>query len=140
MIGLVPRGSGRIVGFGNDMVAIARIERSLRRFGRRFEERVLAPIEIAALPSTGVASHLAKVFAAKEACAKALGTGFSDGVRLVDIQVLPESGTSTISLHGRAAAVLAGLTTAERLPQLMLSMSARAGLAQAVVTIMEVPK
>lgn len=128
---------GRTVGLGNDIVAVDRIERSLRRFGKRFEERVFAPTELATTPAVGSARHLAMLFAAKEACAKALGTGFADGVRLVDIHIVAAPGRPTISLHGRAAAVLATLVTAGALPEIWVSMSARAGLAQAVVVIRE---
>lgn len=134
------RGAGRIVGLGNDIVAVVRIERSLRRFGERFEERVFAPNELAATPAVGSAMHLAMLFAAKEACAKALGTGLADGVRLVDIHIVAAPGRPTISLHGRAAAVLARLVTAKGVPEIWVSMWARAGLAQAAVVIKAVPR
>lgn len=69
-----------IIGLGLDLVEISRIEASWRRFGRRFAERVLHPLELADLPETRPVEYLAARFAAKEAAVKALGTGFSGGI------------------------------------------------------------
>lgn len=99
-----------IIGIGHDMTDIRRIERSLERFGQRFESRVFTPIEQAKAQSrkkgdnrNGLASTYAKRFAAKEACAKALGTGFRRGVFHKDMGVvnLP-SGQPTLELTGGA--------------------------------------
>lgn len=105
-----------ILGIGNDKMDIRRIEATLEKFGERFIARVFTPTERAkaekrAGAPLGVASTLAKRFAAKEACAKALGTGISMGVAWRDMGVvnLP-TGQPTIELTGGAAARLAQLT------------------------------
>lgn len=78
----------RIHGIGTDIVSIARMEQALARFGRRFAERILAAAELAEFDaSPQPAALLAKRFAAKEAVAKAFGTGFRDGLKLQDIAV-----------------------------------------------------
>ncbi len=76
-----------IVGIGTDIVHIPRIEACLKRFGPRFPERVLTPDERDEMPAFGPGSwrFLAKRFAVKEAAAKALGTGFRQGVRMCEI-------------------------------------------------------
>lgn len=77
-----------IYGVGTDIVRIARIEASLERFGERFARRVLAETEWAEFSrSRRPARFLAKRFAAKEAAAKAFGTGFSEGIAMRDIVV-----------------------------------------------------
>ncbi len=77
-----------IFGIGTDIVAVPRMARSLERYGRRFAERILAPNELLAFDNHPLPAHfLAKRFAAKEAAAKALGTGFADGLTLRDIAV-----------------------------------------------------
>lgn len=68
-----------IIGLGLDIVEISRIEASWRRFGPRFAERILHPLERPDLP-LNPAEFLAARFAAKEAAVKALGTGFSGGI------------------------------------------------------------
>jgi holo-[acyl-carrier protein] synthase len=94
-----------IIGLGSDLCDIRRVEKSLERFGERFTERVFSEVERARADRRehARASSYAKRFAAKEACAKALGTGFRDGVFLSDLRVvnLP-SGQPTIELHGGA--------------------------------------
>lgn len=83
----------RIYGVGTDIVRIERIEASLARHGERFARRILAPSEVAAYHAARhPARLLAKRFAAKEAAAKALGTGFRGGVGLRDIAVDHEPG------------------------------------------------
>lgn len=83
-----------IIGIGSDLANIERFERSLTKFGDRFIERTFLEqekIEIAARKKLSLkeyASAAAKRFAAKEACAKALGTGFRDGIFLRDIEVV----------------------------------------------------
>ena len=79
---------GGIHGIGTDIVSIARVEQALVRFGRRFAERILGAAELAEFDaSPQPAALLARRFAAKEAVAKAFGTGFRDGLRLQDISV-----------------------------------------------------
>ena len=104
-----------IIGTGSDICDIRRIEKTLARFDTRFIQRVFTPIEQAKAErrkGAGIKTYagtFAKRFAAKEACAKALGTGLNQGVYFKDIEVvnLP-SGQPTIQLHGRAANLLAG--------------------------------
>ena len=103
-----------ILGLGSDLADIRRIERVLERHGARFVERVFTPVERARAERGGGvnrANTLAKRWAAKEACAKALGTGFSRGVFHSDLGVvnLP-SGQPTMALTGGAALRLRELT------------------------------
>ena len=84
-----------IIGTGHDMTDIRRIEKSLERFGERFEQRIFTETERAKAQRragggqrNGLASTYAKRFAAKEACAKALGTGFRQGVFHKDMGVV----------------------------------------------------
>jgi len=103
-----------ILGFGSDLCDIRRIERALARFGGRFLERVFTEAERARAERRSGAARTgtyAKRFAAKEACAKALGTGFAQGVFMSDLGVvnLP-SGLPTLILTGAAARRLVALT------------------------------
>ncbi len=96
-----------IVGCGVDMIEIARIAETLARYGDRFCQRIYLPAEIRYCRSkkNGAESFAAR-FAAKEAAAKALGTGIQHGVAWRDIEVLrAPSGRPTLVFHGRAAAV-----------------------------------
>lgn len=102
-----------IIGIGNDLCNIERIQRSLDRFGERFEQRVFTPYEIAkARGRRRVAETYAKRFAAKEAMAKALGTGVPRaGVHWKHLGVINlPSGKPGFELTGGAAARLAKLT------------------------------
>lgn len=94
-----------IKGLGIDAVEIDRIERVHRRYGHRFLERLFSAKEIEALSRrTDLIPHLAGRFAAKEACLKALGTGWSEGMRWKDIVVLADSGgRPVVELRGEAA-------------------------------------
>lgn len=102
-----------IVAIGSDLCNIERIQRSLDRFGERFEQRVFTEVErakAARRPFTK-AGTLAKRFAAKEAFSKAVGTGFKAGVFMKDIGVVnAKSGAPTLALTGGAAARLAAIT------------------------------
>ncbi len=104
-----------IIAIGSDLCNIARIQASLDRFGARFEMRVFTAVEqakAAKRPFTK-AGTLAKRFAAKEAFAKAVGTGFRAGVFMKDIGVVNRpSGAPTLALTGGAAARLAAITPA----------------------------
>lgn len=88
---------------GLDVAEISRISDSLARYGQRFVGRVLTPAEAEAMPQANAAQYVAARFAAKEACSKALGTGFAGGVTLKDIEVrsLP-SGAPVLVLSGKA--------------------------------------
>jgi holo-[acyl-carrier protein] synthase len=94
-----------IVGSGIDLIEIGRIQQSLDRYGQRFLRRVYTPAEQAyCLRKRKAAESLAARFAAKEAGAKALGTGISQGVNWLEIEVGREpGGRPTLRFHGRAA-------------------------------------
>ncbi len=102
-----------VIGLGSDLCNIERIEASITRFGDRFITRLFTDIEIAKSERrvmTRAASY-AKRFAAKEACAKALGTGFRNGVFFKDMGVINlPGGKPTLQLTGGAAARLIDLT------------------------------
>jgi holo-[acyl-carrier protein] synthase len=103
-----------IVGTGIDVIEIARIERALKQSGQRFTQRVFADEEIAACRARRRSGpHFAVRFAAKEAVMKALGTGWAQGVRWVDIETVEESGDGarrfSLKLHGRVAELAAQL-------------------------------
>jgi len=100
-----------IVGIGSDLTDIRRIKAALDRFGDRFTHRSFTEIERQRSErKPDRASSYAKRFAAKEACAKALGTGFSRGVFMKDMGVVNQrSGKPTMALAGGAAERLAAL-------------------------------
>jgi holo-[acyl-carrier protein] synthase len=126
-----------IVGIGTDLVDIRRIERVIERHGERFLARIFTPTERAlAERRTNSAATLAKRFAAKEACAKALGTGFRDGVFFRDLGVvnLP-SGKPTMVLTGAAFTRLRALVPAGLEPQIDLAITDEHPMAQAFVVI-----
>ncbi|MFW6021101.1 MAG: holo-ACP synthase [Guyparkeria sp.] len=93
-----------ILGIGTDLVEIARIRRAWERHGDRLADRVLGTAERECLPAGDPSAWLAKRFATKEAVAKALGTGFRDGLRLADIQTRHDgNGRPEVVLDGVAA-------------------------------------
>jgi len=103
-----------IAGIGTDRVVIARIQLSLERFGERFEQRVYTETEAAQSHAKGnAARRFAMLFAAKEAVAKALGTGFHQGVAPSHIEIIHQpSGKPEVTLYNgaRDAAVRQGIT------------------------------
>jgi holo-[acyl-carrier protein] synthase len=103
-----------IVGSGIDMVEIARIQHSIDRYGARFLNRVFTAAEQAyCLRKRNSAESFAARFAAKEAGAKALGTGISYGVNWLEIEVVHEpSGRPIIRFHGRAAQIATAIGSA----------------------------
>lgn len=126
-----------IIGIGNDIIDIRRIEKTLARHGDRFTHRVYTPLERAKADRRAQrAATYAKRFAAKEACSKALGTGLSQGVYWRDMGVvnLP-SGKPTLALTGGAAAILARLTPAGKTASVHLTMTDEYPYAQAIVII-----
>lgn len=126
-----------ILGVGTDITDIRRIERSLERFGDKFRNRVFTEIEQAKAASRRrSADTFAKRFAAKEACAKALGTGMSHGVFWRDMEVvnLP-SGKPTMRLTGGAAERLGQLLPPGHEGVVHLSLTDDMPLAQAFVVI-----
>jgi holo-[acyl-carrier protein] synthase len=96
-----------IIGIGTDLIEIERIERSYQRFGQSFLDRVYTPGEIAyCMKKKNYAESLAARFAAKEAGAKALGTGISHGVNWREFEVQRQrSGKPDLHLSGRAAQI-----------------------------------
>jgi len=131
-----------IVGIGNDLVDIRRIEKSLERFGERFIQRVFTETEQKRSEGRATrAASYAKRFAAKEACAKALGTGLRQGVFWRDMGVINQrSGKPTMMLTGGALARLELITPAGMSPQIDLTLTDEYPMAQAIVIISAVPK
>ncbi|MDH3739195.1 MAG: holo-ACP synthase [Alphaproteobacteria bacterium] len=130
-----------IIGIGSDLIDITRIERTLERFGDRFVERCFTDVERTKSDRrANRADSYAKRYAAKEACSKALGTGFRHGVFWRDMGVvnLP-SGKPTLSLTGGAAERLAELTPPGMKPVIDLSLTDERPIAQAIVIITAVP-
>lgn len=126
-----------IIGIGNDVIDIRRIEKSIERYGERFLRRIFTDAERARSDGrAGRAASYAKRFAAKEACAKALGTGLRKGVFWRDMGVVNlRSGRPTMVLTGGAAAQLARITPRGYRPQVHLTLTDDFPLAQAVVII-----
>jgi holo-[acyl-carrier protein] synthase len=126
-----------IIGIGSDLCDTRRIEKSLARFGERFIQRVFTPVEQAkARRRPELAPTLAKRFAAKEACSKALGTGFSRGVFLRDIGVVNlRSGQPTLALTGGALEQLNRMLPEGHAAVIHLTMTDEYPLAQAFVII-----
>ena len=126
-----------IIGTGSDLCDIRRIQKALDRFGDRFLCRVFTETECAkARRRPLMAPTLAKRFAAKEACAKALGTGFNHGVFLHDIGVVNlRSGQPTLHLTGGAKAQLDRLTPAGHQMVIHLTITDEPPLAQAYVIL-----
>ena len=131
-----------ILGIGNDIIDIRRVERTLERFGRRFTDRIFTETEQKKSDRrANRAASYAKRFAAKEACSKALGTGFRAGVFWRDLGVvnLP-SGKPTLVLTGGAAARLAALTPPGMRAQIDLTITDDFPQAQAIVIISAEPE
>ena len=126
-----------IIGIGNDLTHIERIEASLSTYGDRFVQRIFTPTEQAkAAQRTNQAATFAKRFAAKEACAKALGTGMHRGVFFRDIGVVTlPSGQPTLELTGGALEKLRALTPAGMTAHIHVSLTDDHPWAQAFVVI-----
>jgi len=127
-----------ILGLGSDICDIRRIEKSLERFGERFTLRLFSEAERARAerrPAQRAATY-AKRFAAKEACAKALGTGFRRGVFFADLRVVNmPSGQPTLDLHGGAKQRLKAMTPAGYEAKIFLSLTDEYPYAYANVVI-----
>ncbi len=126
---------------GNDLCDIRRIEKSLARFGERFIQRVFTGVEQKRSEGRAArAASYAKRFAAKEACAKALGTGLRRGVFWRDMGVINlRSGKPTMALTNGALARLQEITPAGLSAQIDLTLTDEYPLAQAIVIISSVP-
>ncbi len=131
-----------IIGLGTDLCDIGRVERTLKRFPGRFENRLYTEGEQARAERRPAkrAARYAQMFAAKEACSKALGTGFRKGVFWRDMELVPlPSGKPTLRLTGGARARMQSLTPAGMRAEVEVSLSDESGLANAVVIIFAVP-
>lgn len=136
-----------IIGIGSDLSDIRRIEKTLERFGDRFVNRTFTAIERERSERKvnaqgGRAASYAKRFAAKEACAKALGTGVPRrGVHWADMGVINlRSGKPTMALTGGAALRLAEITPDGMTPVIHLSLTDDHPYAQAFVIIEALPR
>jgi holo-[acyl-carrier protein] synthase len=130
-----------IIGIGSDLCDIRRIERSIERFGERFTHRIYTEGERARSDRRAArAPSYARRFAAKEACAKALGTGLSHGVFWRDMEVvnLP-GGRPTMRLSGGALARLRAMTPEGCEPVIHVSLTDDPPMAQAFVVIEALP-
>ena len=133
--------SPMIIGLGSDLIDIRRIERTLERFGERFTKRIYTEGERAKAERrvTQVETY-ARRFAAKEACSKALGTGFRMGVFWRDMEVINlPSGKPTMRLTGGAAERFQSLTPSGMTTQIDISLTDEPPTAQAIVIITAVP-
>ncbi len=130
-----------ILGIGNDIIDITRIERTLERHGERFINRLYTDIERQKSERRrNRAASYAKRFAAKEACSKALGTGIRQGVFWRDMGVVNlRSGQPTMALTGGAADRLAKMIPDGMEAQIHLTITDDGPLAQAIVIISAVP-
>jgi holo-[acyl-carrier protein] synthase len=131
-----------IIGLGTDLCDIARVVATLKRFPGQFENRLYTEQEQARANRRPHkrAERYAQMFAAKEACSKALGTGFRQGVFWRDMEVVPlRSGKPTLHLTGGALARMEKLTPEGMRAQVELSLTDESGLANAVVIIFAVP-
>ncbi len=130
-----------ILGIGNDVIDIRRVEKTLERFGSRFTDRVFTDVEQRKSDRRAQrAASYAKRFAAKEACSKALGTGFSRGVFWRDLGVVNEpSGRPTMALTGGAMDHLAAMTPPGHRAVVHLTLTDDFPYAHAMVIISAVP-
>jgi holo-[acyl-carrier protein] synthase len=126
-----------ILGIGNDLIDIRRVEQSIAKYGERFLNRIFTDIERAKSDKRAArAASYAKRFAAKEACSKALGTGLNRGVYWRDMGVINlPGGKPTMKLTGGALARLEEITPAGMTVQIDLTITDDFPLAQAIVII-----
>lgn len=126
-----------IHGIGTDIVQVARIEAIFRRFGDRFARRILSDRELAEFARADRPAHfLARRFAAKEAAAKALGTGFRDGLQFHHIGVGHDRrGRPLLEFHGPALILIQRLAIGES----HLSLADEQDYAVAFVTLVNAP-
>lgn len=131
-----------IIGIGSDLIDIRRVEKTLERFGERFTERCFTDLERQKSDRRRLrAASYAKRYAAKEACSKALGTGFRKGVFWRDLGVvnLP-GGKPTMKLTGGALRRLEEITPPGMDVQIDLTITDEPPIAQAMVIITAVPR
>jgi len=130
-----------IIGIGNDLIDITRIERTLERFGDRFIQRIFTDVEQAKSEKRRMrAASYAKRYAAKEACSKALGTGFRRGVYWRDMGVINlPSGKPTMKLSGGALKRLQEIIPEGMEAQIDLTITDEPPMAEALVIISAIP-
>jgi holo-[acyl-carrier protein] synthase len=131
-----------ILGIGNDIIDIRRIERTLDRYGERFLSRIFTEVERQKSDGRAQrAASYAKRFAAKEACAKALGTGLRRGIYWRDMGVINlPSGRPTLRLTGGAALKLEQITPEGYEARIDLTLTDDFPLAAAIVIISGLPE
>jgi holo-[acyl-carrier protein] synthase len=130
-------GESVIIGIGNDIIDIRRVEKTIARFGDKFIQRIFTPIEQKKSDArANRAASYAKRYAAKEACSKALGTGFRAGIFWKDMGVvnLP-SGKPTMALTGGALERLKAITPPGMVPQIDVSITDEEEMAYVIVII-----
>jgi holo-[acyl-carrier protein] synthase len=130
-----------IIGIGSDLCDVRRIERVIERYGERFLDRIFTATERSKADGrlTRIETY-AKRFAAKEACAKALGTGFRRGVFWRDLGVVNlSSGRPTMALTGGALERLRAITPAGHVARIDVSITDEGPMAHAMVIISAVP-
>ena len=131
-----------IIGIGSDLIDIRRVEKTLERFGERFTNRCFTEIERAKSDRRRLrAASYAKRYAAKEACSKALGTGFRKGVFWRDLGVINlPGGKPTMQLTGGALERLESMTPEGMEIQIDLTITDEPPIAEAMVIISAIPK
>jgi len=130
-----------IIGLGNDMIDIRRIAETLEKHGERFIKRIFTDVEVRKSERRAArAASYAKRFAAKEACSKALGTGFHRGVFWKDMGVVNEpSGKPTMVLTGGALEQLRRITPPGHTARIHVTITDDHPWAQAIVMIEAIP-
>ncbi len=130
-----------IIGLGSDLIDIRRIEKTIGQHGERFLNRIFTPVERERSDRRAArAASYAKRFAAKEACAKALGTGLRRGVFWRDMGVVNQrAGKPTLALTNGALRRLEEITPPGHRAQIDLTITDDFPLAQAIVIISAVP-
>lgn len=129
-----------IMGTGIDLLDVRRLEALMEKYGERFKFRYFTDLEIKTAEARAKAGNevmaFAKRFAAKEACVKALGTGFINGITMRDIEVSNDAlGKPSLTLTDKALERLQAITPAGKLPVLHLSLTDEPPYAQAQVII-----
>lgn len=129
-----------IIGTGIDLLDVKRLESLMGKYGERFKVRYFTITEIQTAEARAKAGNevmaFAKRFAAKEACAKALGTGFIDGIFMIDIEVTNDVlGKPSVTLHNGALERLKAMTPAGKSAIMHLSLTDELPYAQAQVII-----
>lgn len=141
MLNLLKKGKKMIIGIGTDLTNIERIQKILNRHGDKFSKRIFSEFEQKkVLTNINLAESFAKRWAAKEACAKALGTGLQMGISLKEMIVSNlDSGQPTITLDGAAQKRLNQLTPVGEKANIHISITDDHPWAQAMVIIESQP-